>query len=162
MRIAALYDARLVAAPEHRAMGAALRDAFAATVAGVLSITGHARLSDGNPTLRHLIGMRGPHVDPLNVVQVETLARLRAEPESTQLRDLLMLTINGVAAGMRNTVGTFFSQGARPSFHPRHPAPYTALRHPRPSPAGLTAPTPTPPDPLYGAPAAAGAPPGAR
>jgi hypothetical protein len=163
MRIAALYDARLVAAPEHRAMGAALRDAFAATVAGVLSITGHARLSDGNPTLRHLIGMRGPHVDPLNVVQVETLARLRAEPESTQLRDLLMLTINGVAAGMRNTVRQmciFIYKMHSPE------APCTSHRPPPPPPippAGLTAPPPTPPDPLDGAPAAAaGTPPGAR
>lgn len=139
MRIAALYDERLVAAPEHRAMGAALRDAFAATVAGVLSITGHAKLSDGNPTLRHLIGMRGPHVDPLNVVQVETLARLRAEPDSTQLRDLLMLTINGVAAGMRNTcVDTTATHTHYTA--PRHITPYTALRRPRPShPQGLTA-----------------------
>ena len=86
MRLAALYDERLVAAPEHRAMGAALRDAFAATVAGVLSITGHARLSDGNPTLRHLIGMRGPHVDPLNVSSAASRGR-NSQPTDRSLTD---------------------------------------------------------------------------
>ena len=34
--------------------------------------------------------------------QVEILRRLRAEPGNTELRDALLITINGVAAGMRN------------------------------------------------------------
>lgn len=55
------------------------------------------------PNCRRLIEMRNPHVDPINVMQVEILRRLRSQPDNQQLRDALLLTINGVAAGMRNT-----------------------------------------------------------
>jgi phosphoenolpyruvate carboxylase len=42
-------------------------------------------------------------VDPINVMQVEILRRLRLDPDNQRLRDALLLTINGIAAGMRNT-----------------------------------------------------------
>ena len=103
MRIASLYDQHLVDDPEEAALGRDLRLRYANTVSGVLSITGHASLSDNNPTLRHLIAMRSPHVDPLNVMQVEILRRLREDAGNQRLRDALLLTINGIAAGMRNT-----------------------------------------------------------
>ncbi|KAI7840424.1 hypothetical protein COHA_005854 [Chlorella ohadii] len=103
MRIAALYDTVLVADAQERALGDALRRRYQDTVAAVLMVTGHARLEDNNPTLRRLIEMRNPHVDPINVMQVEILRRLRRQPDNLQLRDALLLTINGVAAGMRNT-----------------------------------------------------------
>lgn len=103
MRIASLYDLHLVSDPEERALGEALRRRYIDTVSSILSITRHSRLSDNNPTLRHLIAMRSPHVDPLNVMQVEILRRLRGDPENQRLRDALLLTINGIAAGMRNT-----------------------------------------------------------
>ena len=57
----------------------------------------------GAARCRRLIEMRNPHVDPINVMQVEILRRLRSQPDNRQLRDALLLTINGVAAGMRNT-----------------------------------------------------------
>jgi phosphoenolpyruvate carboxylase len=52
--------------------------------------------------------LRNPYVDPLNYIQVEMLRRLRAlsNPESTEadiLRQVIGLTINGIAAGLRNT-----------------------------------------------------------
>jgi len=103
MRVASLYDAHLVEDPAERGLGEALRRRYIDTVNAVMSITGHSRLSDNNPTLRHLIAMRSPHVDPLNIMQVEILARLRKEPANQRLRDALLLTINGIAAGMRNT-----------------------------------------------------------
>ncbi|PRW39191.1 phosphoenolpyruvate carboxylase 4 [Chlorella sorokiniana] len=103
MRIAALYDTVLVGDSQERALGDALRRRYQDTVAAVLMVTGHARLEDNNPTLRRLIEMRNPHVDPINVMQVEILRRLRRQPDNPQLRDALLLTINGVAAGMRNT-----------------------------------------------------------
>ena len=100
MRIASLYDHHLVQDDAERALGDALRRQYIDTVRAVLSITGHARLGDNNPTLRHLIEMRNPHVDPLNVMQVEILRRLRLDPDNTSLRDALLITINGIAAGM--------------------------------------------------------------
>ena len=100
MRIASLYDQHLVQDPSEQALGEALRRRYIDTVRAVLSITGHARLGDNNPTLRHLIAMRNPHVDPLNVMQVEILRRLRLDDENQSLRDALLITINGIAAGM--------------------------------------------------------------
>ena len=57
------------------------------------------------------IRLRNPYVDPLNYVQVEMLRRLRAligadttdEAEVQALHEVLVLTINGIAAGLRNT-----------------------------------------------------------
>lgn len=53
--------------------------------------------------LRHLIDMRNPYIDPINVLQTEVLRRLRQDPKSAKLRDALLITINGISAGMRNT-----------------------------------------------------------
>lgn len=103
MRIATMYDLHLVTDPEEKAMGECLRQRYNETVAAILSITGHARLGDNNPTLRNLIAMRNPHVDPVNVIQVEILRRLRLDMDNTQLRDALLLSIQSIAAGMRNT-----------------------------------------------------------
>ena len=47
--------------------------------------------------------MRNPYVDPINLVQVELLRRVRADNTAAgPTRDALMITINGIAAGMRN------------------------------------------------------------
>lgn len=59
---------------QERGLGEALRRRYADTVSAVLMVTGHARLGDNNPTLRRLIEMRNPHVDPINVVQVQQLS----------------------------------------------------------------------------------------
>jgi phosphoenolpyruvate carboxylase len=109
--IAAHYDRHLVG-PEHHALGRALRARLSKATEAVLQITGHARLLEENPVLRRSIDVRNPYVDPINLVQVELLRRLRsasgpdAGAETETVRDLrraLLVTINGVAAGMRNT-----------------------------------------------------------
>ena len=53
------------------------------------------------PTLRRSVDVRNPYVDPLNILQAEILRRVRAGDES--LDDVLWVTGNGIAAGMRNT-----------------------------------------------------------
>ncbi|KAK9799807.1 hypothetical protein WJX73_001098 [Symbiochloris irregularis] len=103
MRIAAMYDSVLVSAPEEVALGQMLRAKFMSTVDAVLEVTGHQALCQNNQMLRRLIEMRNPFIGPLNVLQVEILRRLRLDSENLMLRDALMLTINGLASGMRNT-----------------------------------------------------------
>jgi phosphoenolpyruvate carboxylase len=51
--------------------------------------------------LRRSIDVRNPYVDPINLVQIELLRRLREKPDP-RVRRALMVTINGIAAGMRN------------------------------------------------------------
>jgi phosphoenolpyruvate carboxylase len=103
MPISKLYDDVLVTDPAQKALGVQLRAAFARTVSAVLAITGHARLCDSNPTLRRLIEMRAPFIDPINILQVEFLRRSREAPGDASLKDALLVTVNGVAAGMKNT-----------------------------------------------------------
>ena len=74
----------------------------------VLAITGHTALMDADPTIQKTIQNRNPYVDPLNYIQVEMLRRLRSlsDPESAEaqsLREVIVVTINGIAAGLRNT-----------------------------------------------------------
>ncbi|HKQ70378.1 MAG TPA: phosphoenolpyruvate carboxylase [Polyangiaceae bacterium] len=64
-------------------------------------LTGGRKLLDRNPTLQQSIRLRNPYVDPLNLIQVELVRRKRAgDPLATRP---LLLTVNGIAAGMRNT-----------------------------------------------------------
>ena len=69
----------------------------------ILAVTGRTSLLDDNPVLRRSIDVRNPYVDPINLVQVELLRRLRAAEGDAALRDAFMVTVNGIAAGMRNT-----------------------------------------------------------
>jgi phosphoenolpyruvate carboxylase len=101
--IHAQYDERLV--PESLApLGAQLREELAQTNEAVRRITGHERLLEHNHVLRRSIDVRNPYVDPINLVQVDLLKRLRAgEGADQRLLDALLVTVNGIAAGMRNT-----------------------------------------------------------
>lgn len=100
--IAAHYDRYLVSEPL-QAIGRELRDTLARTGDAVLRITGHQMLLENNPVLHRSINVRNPYVDPLNLVQVELLRRLRATGDDDRIRDALLVTVNGIAAGMRNT-----------------------------------------------------------
>lgn len=100
-RIAAHYD-RLVP-PDLRPLGADLRARLAQAAAGVLEVTGHTVLVEENPVLRRSIDVRNPYVDPINLVQVELLRRVRAGATEEAARDALVVTVNGIAAGLRNT-----------------------------------------------------------
>ena len=74
----------------------------------VLAISGHAEMMDSDLLAKESVRLRNPYVDPLNYIQVEMLRRLRAlpdqkSPEAQQLHEIVVLTINGIAAGLRNT-----------------------------------------------------------
>jgi len=100
-RIAAEYDRRLVPEPL-RPLGEELRDWLARTIAALLGVTAHRELLHDNPVLRRSIDVRNPYVDPINMVQVEVLRRLRRGDRDERLRDAFAVTVNGIAAGMRN------------------------------------------------------------
>ncbi|MBS0338072.1 MAG: phosphoenolpyruvate carboxylase, partial [Proteobacteria bacterium] len=57
----------------------------------------------GNPTLARSIRNRRPYIDPLNHLQVELLRRLRAGDADDRVKRALLITINGIAAGLRNS-----------------------------------------------------------
>jgi phosphoenolpyruvate carboxylase len=120
-RIAAEYDRRLV--PDAlRPLGDELRARLAHAIVRTLEATGARELLQGNPVLRRSIDVRNPYVDPINLVQIELLRRLRATgaergpgpPRATvwgssrgeaprlKMWGALMITVNGIAAGMRN------------------------------------------------------------
>jgi phosphoenolpyruvate carboxylase len=67
------------------------------------AITGHPELLAENPTLARSIRNRFPYLDPLNHLQVELLRRHRADGGDERLLRAIHLTINGVAAGLRNS-----------------------------------------------------------
>jgi phosphoenolpyruvate carboxylase len=98
--IAAHYEERLVP-DELRDLGDGVRARLQKTITAVEAVRGKSLLSD-NPVLARSIAVRNPYVDPLNLLQAELLVRFRADPHEG-LEDALKVTINGIAAGMRNT-----------------------------------------------------------
>lgn len=100
--IAGHYDRQLVP-DDLRDLGDDLRGRLAHTTRHVLQVTGREQLLDDNPVLRRSIGVRNPYVDPINLVQVELLRRLRRSSTDDRLRHAFLITVNGIAAGMRNT-----------------------------------------------------------
>jgi phosphoenolpyruvate carboxylase len=101
--IAAQYDVLVPA--ELRPVGHELRARLARAIHAVLTVTGHRELLETNPVLRRSIAVRNPYVDPINLMQVELLRRLRRPSASAdpRLRDAFGVTVTGIAAGMRNT-----------------------------------------------------------
>lgn len=69
----------------------------------VLAITDQDELLEKNPSLAATIRSRLPYIDPLNHLQIELIARRRKGDESEATREGILLAINGVAAGLRNT-----------------------------------------------------------
>jgi phosphoenolpyruvate carboxylase len=74
----------------------------------VLKVTGQTTLLERNPVLEHSIRLRNPYVDPMSLLQVELIRKKRAgqrrgEDASAELDRAITATINGIAAGLRNT-----------------------------------------------------------
>jgi phosphoenolpyruvate carboxylase len=69
----------------------------------ILAITGQSELLENNPVLARSIRLRNPYVDPISLIQVDLLRRKRAGDDSDAINRALSATINGIAAGLRNT-----------------------------------------------------------
>jgi phosphoenolpyruvate carboxylase len=80
-----------------------LRIELEATIARLLEITEATGLLADNPLLARSIRYRFPYLDPLNHIQIELLRRYRAGDHEERTRRGIHLTINGIAAGLRNS-----------------------------------------------------------
>ena len=100
--IAEAYDRELVPVPL-QTKGEDLRARLDVARRAVLEALGQPSLLAGNPVLRRSIDVRNPYVDPINIVQIALLKRLRDGSLVNQdLWQAFMTTVNGIAAGMRN------------------------------------------------------------
>jgi phosphoenolpyruvate carboxylase len=105
LRIAGLY-ASLADAETRAAVFPALRAELEATERALLRTTGQGELLDNERWLQRAIRVRNPYIDPMNAIQVALLRRLRAKPtgvEAAALQEIVLLSVNGIAAGLRNT-----------------------------------------------------------
>ncbi|MCJ1887671.1 phosphoenolpyruvate carboxylase [Pseudomonas sp. LA21] len=102
--IAQLYDERLVQS-ELRPLGAHLRDLLSQSVRVVLGLTGQSQLLGNAAETRESIGVRNTYLDPLHLLQAELLARSRrcAGDACGGLEQAMLVTVAGIAAGLRNT-----------------------------------------------------------
>ncbi|HYL99137.1 MAG TPA: phosphoenolpyruvate carboxylase [Blastocatellia bacterium] len=80
-----------------------IEEEFDRTGRMILLITGQSELLETNPVMARSIRLRNPYVDPMSLIQVELLRRKRKGEEVDELNYALAATINGIAAGLRNT-----------------------------------------------------------
>jgi phosphoenolpyruvate carboxylase len=105
LAIASRYVQALV--PEHlRPIFVTIEEEYARTVAEVLAITGESTLPEAQPALARTLAVRDSYLEPLHHVQVALLAQRRQLPpgrSDEKLERALLVTVNGIAAGLRNT-----------------------------------------------------------
>ncbi|MGF1685319.1 phosphoenolpyruvate carboxylase [Photobacterium japonica] len=103
MGIAQYYDQRLTD-KSLWPLGQQLRDQLQRDIKAVLTVENSAHLMEQNPWGAESIRLRNIYIEPLNMLQAELLYRTRQqEALSPMLEEALMVTIAGIATGMRNT-----------------------------------------------------------
>jgi phosphoenolpyruvate carboxylase len=103
MHIASRY-AQLVSDEELRhGIFDSLRREHGGSIGRLLEITEQRELLESNPLLARSFRDRVPYIDPLNHLQVEALRRYRTGDTAEDLKRIILLTTNGIAAGLRNS-----------------------------------------------------------
>ena len=105
MDIASLYVSELVS-PEYHGIYDDIRSEHGRALESVLDVTHQDNLLDAHPVLQRTLAVREAYIAPLSYLQVSLLARRRreaAEERDPLLRRALLLSINGIAAGLKNT-----------------------------------------------------------
>jgi phosphoenolpyruvate carboxylase len=100
-KIAAHYDA-LLTPPELRDIGEDLRNRLSEVERCLVKVFDQDTLLEHSPTLRRSLQLRRAYLDPINIIQAELLRRQRLADDD-ELQDGLLATVNGVAAGLKNT-----------------------------------------------------------
>lgn len=88
---------------EHRHLLDVIRDEYEKTIEEVMALRGTSELLEDSPLLQRTLRVRDIYLDPINYLQVSLLTRSRSGEESPEVDRALLLTVNGIAAGMRNT-----------------------------------------------------------
>ena len=101
--IAARYADLVTDARLRDAIFGRIRAEWKLTVENLFAITGQREFLEGNPTLARSFRNRSPYIDPLNHLQVTLLKRFRGGDSDERMKHAIMLTINGIAAGLRNS-----------------------------------------------------------
>ncbi|MBF8667748.1 phosphoenolpyruvate carboxylase [Pseudomonas putida] len=103
-QIAEAYDERLVQ-PHLLPLGTHLRDLLSQSCQVVLGLTGQPVLLAHSPETLEFIRLRNTYLDPLHRLQAELLARSRSREAAldSPLEQALLVTVAGIAAGLRNT-----------------------------------------------------------
>jgi len=100
--VASLYDDALVE-PELKALGEELRAQLKSDEQTVLKLLGQEQSMERDPWNLSSFELRQPYLLPLHIMQIEALKRLRNDPEHPVYEQLLMVSMAGIATGMRNT-----------------------------------------------------------
>ena len=106
--IALYYEAHLTDDPDLKILGAALRQRLHDAVQTLLALKGESKLLSSNDVLDQSMKVRKPYLLPLHLLQAELMKRRRGylvtQPaEQTPVDHALMVSIAGIAAGLRNT-----------------------------------------------------------
>jgi phosphoenolpyruvate carboxylase len=103
LSIAARYSELVKDEVARRHLFGRIRDEWQRSHDCLLEVTGESRLLEGNPPLENSILLRLPYIEPLNLLQIELLKRIRSGESGEQLRDGIHLTINAIATALRNS-----------------------------------------------------------
>jgi phosphoenolpyruvate carboxylase len=103
LTIARLYANLIADEALRERVFAMISEEFQRTRHMILQVTGQTHLLENNSVLYRSIRLRNPYVDPMSLIQVELLRRKRNGEDSEELNYALAATINGIAAGLRNT-----------------------------------------------------------
>ena len=104
MNIARLYADLVTNADLSSRVFGAIESEYRRAVEGICAITGQSALLEKMPILQGSIGRRNPYVDPLSLIQLVLLRRIRSETtDQSGLLDAVLESINGIASGLKNT-----------------------------------------------------------
>lgn len=104
-RISEAYDERLVP-DELKHFGDALREELSESIDSLLALTGQKSIMDKDPQGKESMNIRAGYLQPLHYLQIELLDRIRKagdDVHNSVLERAMMVTIAGIAIGMRNT-----------------------------------------------------------